>query len=124
MWISGFLHSGETYSGLTLTSDGRLGDFSGTSTNPAYTVKRRYWENLLEYIPYAFECFHKWDTAYKNSFSFIAFYILLALSLLQLLNHQITQTKMVQYIPEYECILGYCDQVANKIQIRAPVSQL
>ena len=40
MWISGFLHAGETYSGLTWTSDGFLGDFSGTSTNPAYTVKK------------------------------------------------------------------------------------
>lgn len=40
MWISGFLHAGDTYSGLTLTSEGRLGGFSGASTNPAYTVKK------------------------------------------------------------------------------------
>lgn len=40
MWISGFLNAGETYSGLTLTPEGRLGDFSGTSTNPAYSVKK------------------------------------------------------------------------------------
>lgn len=40
MWISGFLQAVETYSGLTFTSEVFLGDFSGTSTNPVYTVKK------------------------------------------------------------------------------------
>lgn len=76
MWISGFLHSWETYNGLTLTSEGRLDDFSGTSTNPAYTVKQRYWENLLVCTPYALESVFTNETQLrKNSFLYcILFY--------------------------------------------------